>query len=78
LPDTIADADGVDRANTLNGAGCRRSQGLADENMKLSRRIALIAFIVALLVILALGFYRAVMHEEARPATAPAGSASAQ
>ncbi|WP_281851352.1 hypothetical protein [Dyella sp. GSA-30] len=46
--------------------------------MNFSRRIALIAFIVALLVILALGFYRAAMHEEARPATAPAGSASAQ
>jgi hypothetical protein len=46
--------------------------------MNFSRRIALIAFFVALLVILALGFYRAVMHEEARPATAPAESTSAQ
>jgi hypothetical protein len=46
--------------------------------MNFSRRIALIAFIVALLVILALGFYRAVMHEEARPATVPARSTSAQ
>jgi hypothetical protein len=46
--------------------------------MKFSRRIALIAFVVALLVMLGIGCYRAVMHEEARPATAPAGSASAQ
>jgi hypothetical protein len=46
--------------------------------MKFSRRVALIVFIVALLAILAAGFYRAVMHEEARPVTAPAGSASAQ
>jgi hypothetical protein len=46
--------------------------------MNFSRRIALIAFIVSLLIILALGFYRAVMHEEARPTTAPAGSTSAE
>jgi uncharacterized protein YneF (UPF0154 family) len=41
-----------------------------------SRRIALIAFIVALLAMLAVGFYLAVTHQEARPDTAPAASAS--
>lgn len=51
---------------------------ISDKAMNFSRRIALIAFIIALLIILALGFYRAVMHEEARPATALAGSTSAE
>jgi hypothetical protein len=36
-----------------------------------SRRVALIAFIVALLVILAIGFFRAATHQEARPASDP-------
>lgn len=40
------------------------------------RRIALIAFIIALLAMLAVGFYLAATHQEARPATAPAGSAA--
>ncbi|HEX7815031.1 hypothetical protein [Dyella sp.] len=43
--------------------------------MKL-RRAAVIAFIVAMLLILMIGGYRAAMHEEARPDTRPAGSAS--
>lgn len=34
-----------------------------------SRRIALIVFIVALLVILAIGFFRAATHQEMRPAS---------
>jgi hypothetical protein len=46
--------------------------------MNLSRRIALIAFIIALLILLSIGFYRAVMHEEARPETAPAAATSTQ
>lgn len=41
-----------------------------------SRRIALIAFIVALLVMLAVGFYLAATHQEARPASAPGTSAA--
>ena len=43
-----------------------------------SRRIALIAFVTALLAILAAGFYRAAMHEEPRPEMTPSPSASAQ
>lgn len=39
-----------------------------------SRRIALIAFIVALLIILAIGFFRAATHQEMRPASDPAVS----
>jgi hypothetical protein len=45
--------------------------------MKWSRRIAWVAFVIALLVILAVGFYRASMHEEPRPVTTPPSSASA-
>lgn len=45
--------------------------------MKYSRRIALIAFIAALLVIFAIGFYRASMHQEARPTQEPATASSA-
>jgi hypothetical protein len=37
-----------------------------------SRRIALIAFIIALLAMLAVGFYLAVTHQEARPVTTSA------
>ncbi len=37
-----------------------------------SRRIALIVFIIALLAMLAVGFYRAATHQEARPATTSA------
>jgi hypothetical protein len=62
-------------ANTPWSAICARRFQFA-EIMNLSRRIALIAFIVALLIVLAVGFYRAVMHEEARPDTAPAASTS--
>ncbi|HET6433876.1 hypothetical protein [Dyella sp.] len=40
-----------------------------------SRRVALLAFIVALLAILAAGFYMAATDQETRPATAPADSA---
>jgi hypothetical protein len=43
--------------------------------MKFSRRAALIVFIVALLAILAVGFFRATMHEDLRPEPAPATSA---
>jgi isopenicillin N synthase-like dioxygenase len=43
--------------------------------MKFSRRAALIVFIVALLAILAAGFFRATMHEDLRPEPAPAASA---
>jgi len=46
--------------------------------MNLSRRAALIAFIVALLLILAVGGYRAATHEETRPDTGPAEAASTQ
>jgi hypothetical protein len=46
--------------------------------MNLSRRIALIAFIIALLIVLLVGFYRAARHEEARPDSAPAASTSSQ
>lgn len=41
-----------------------------------SRRIALIAFIIALVAMLAVGFYLAATHQEARPDNAPAASAS--
>jgi hypothetical protein len=41
-----------------------------------SRRIALVAFMVALLTMLAVGFYLAAAHQEARPDTAPAASTS--
>lgn len=39
-----------------------------------SRRVALIAFIVALLAMLAVGFYLAATHQEARPDAAPASA----
>lgn len=42
----------------------------------MNQRIALIAFIIALLVILGLGCYRAAIHEESSPATGPPASAS--
>ncbi|HEY9131635.1 MAG TPA: hypothetical protein VIM98_07735 [Dyella sp.] len=45
--------------------------------MPFSRRLALIVFMVALLIIFGIGFYRAVMHREARPPTAPAPADSA-
>jgi hypothetical protein len=45
--------------------------------MKLSRRIALIVFIIALLIIIAVGFYRAAMHEDKRPDTASVKHTSA-
>lgn len=41
-----------------------------------SRRIALIAFIVALLAMLAVGFYLAATHQETRPDAAPATTAA--
>lgn len=41
-----------------------------------SRRIALIAFIVALLAMLAVGFYLAATHQEARPDAASSASAA--
>lgn len=46
--------------------------------MNLSRRAALIAFFIALLLILVVGGYRAATHEEPRPDTGPAASASTQ
>jgi hypothetical protein len=45
--------------------------------MPFSRRLALIVFIVALLLIFGIGFYRAVMHQESRPAPAPSPASSA-
>ena len=36
--------------------------------MKHARRIALMAFLIAIAVIIAIGFYRAVAHQESRPA----------
>lgn len=39
-----------------------------------SRRIALTAFILALVAIIATGFYRAATHQETRPATGPSAS----
>ncbi|MGN6229400.1 MAG: hypothetical protein ACTHNM_18380 [Dyella sp.] len=42
--------------------------------MKWSRRTAWIVFVIALLVIIGVGFYRAAIHEEPRPETAPASS----
>ena len=46
--------------------------------MNFSRRLALIVLIVAMLVILAVGFIRATVHDEDRPDMGPATSASAQ
>lgn len=43
-----------------------------------SRRIALIAFIIALLAMLAVGFYLAATHQEARPVTTSTTRASSQ
>lgn len=40
-----------------------------------SRRVALIAFMIALVAMLALGAYLAATHQEARPDAAPASSA---
>lgn len=45
--------------------------------MKHTRRLAWVTLIVALLVILGMGFFRASMHEEPRPDEGPAASASA-
>lgn len=42
--------------------------------MKWSRRTAWIVFVIALLVIIGVGFYRAAIHEEPRLETAPASS----
>jgi hypothetical protein len=42
--------------------------------MKWSRRTAWIVFVIALLAIISVGFYRAAIHEEPRPDTAPASS----
>lgn len=44
--------------------------------MKLPRRLAWIVFVIALLLMIAVGFFRASMHDEARPASGPAPSAS--
>jgi hypothetical protein len=46
--------------------------------MKHARRIALSVFLIALVCIIAVGFYRAATHQEARPAEnqAPAGSST--
>lgn len=44
--------------------------------MKFSRRAALIVFFVALLLIIAVGFYRAAEHKEPRPETPPAPASS--
>jgi len=40
--------------------------------MRSPRRAAWIVFVLALLVILAMGFYRAVRHKEPRPEPSPA------
>ncbi|MEW5833929.1 MAG: hypothetical protein AB1832_02590 [Pseudomonadota bacterium] len=48
----------------------------AIDPMKQPRRLAWIVFVVALLLIIAVGFFRASMHDEARPASGPAPSAS--
>ncbi|HEU4670215.1 MAG TPA: hypothetical protein VFR91_05885 [Dyella sp.] len=44
--------------------------------MKPSRRLAWIVFVIVLLLMIAVGFFRASMHDEARPAPGPASSAS--
>jgi hypothetical protein len=44
--------------------------------MKRYRRVALVVFIIALLIILAVGCYRAAMHEDKRPDTASAKPAN--
>lgn len=44
--------------------------------MKAARRAAWIFLVIAMLIILALGFYRAARHEEPRPEPAPAAPAS--
>lgn len=44
--------------------------------MKQPRRLAWIVFVIALLLMIAVGFFRASMHDEARPAAAPASPAS--
>jgi len=46
--------------------------------MKFSRRLAWIAFVVALLLILIVGFIRATMHDETRPDTGPAPTSTVQ
>ncbi len=61
------------------GKHARKAIKADDHPMKLSprsRRIALLAFMAALVAILVVGFYRAAVHEEPRPVTAPASSAS--
>jgi hypothetical protein len=47
--------------------------------MKHARRIALVAFLLALVAIIAIGFYRAATHQESRPdgTGVPTGSSSA-
>jgi len=44
--------------------------------MKFSRRIALLTFMVALVIILAIGFYRAASHDDPRPDTGTASPSS--
>lgn len=46
--------------------------------MKFSRRAAWLAFVIALVLILLAGFFRASVHDETRPANTPAGAASTQ
>lgn len=44
--------------------------------MKLPRRLAWIVFVVALVLIIVVGFVRASLHDEARPSPGPAPSVS--
>jgi hypothetical protein len=44
--------------------------------MKQPRRLAWIVFVIALLLMIAVGFFRASMHDETRPAPGPASSDS--
>jgi hypothetical protein len=45
--------------------------------MRIPRRAAWIVFIIAMVIILAVGFYRAARHREPRPESTPASSSSA-
>lgn len=62
-----------DKADMTASAGCAPHYG-SSKAMRHSRRIALVTFVIALLVIIAVGFYRAAMREETRPDTTPASA----
>lgn len=44
--------------------------------MRAPRRAAWIVFVIVMVIILAVGFYRAARHKEPRPASTPASSSS--